>query len=190
MDGVHPCLFSSFLFFFTFLHQIASKCSSSTATNYAMVCNIFGCNCDNCAVYNVFNIKVGLTSNYCNYECGCQCAAGPNVNKGSNAVSSDGADYVAASLDVRRQIASSRICVPGQLVSLEFLRHAESVMDTDGNGVLTSAEFDNARDASKITLSPGCTLQNAAALLFPSFSKMCPPRHDHAKRAALAPKRK
>jgi hypothetical protein len=92
------------------------------------------------------------------------------VNKGSDVVST-GSAYVTATAAVRRATISSRICASG-LVSYEFLEHLESIADANGDGVLTPQEFGAARDASKVTVFPGCIV---AGNFFNVFTSVTPP---------------
>jgi hypothetical protein len=117
-----------------------------------------------------FVIPESQLGTICDYPVHCICNEGPVQNSGSDVVT--GSLYVTSIIENRRKFASSRLCVPGQLVSWEFLSHLETIADTNGDGNLTASGFRNARNASFVLLNPGCTLAPRVAANFPNMRKI------------------
>lgn len=146
-------------------------------------CNLFGCNCVNCAL----NLQTTIRTDFeppsypyqrgCTMLCNCNCATGPVKNAGqSNSV--DAINYLNSTVVGRRRIVSDKYCLSGQ-VSLDFLMHLEEIADVNKDGKLTVEEFDAARDASKVTVSLGCDSPRIEER-FPNI--VCGSRLRHAKR--------
>ena len=78
---------------------------------------------------------------------------------------------------------SERFCKDDALVSAEFLASLEQIADSNADGALSSVEFDEARDPTRVTVSPGCPLREDVAFVFPNIprSELTPcARHRHA----------
>jgi hypothetical protein len=143
-------------------------------------CNVFGCNCNNCAMSVLYPIDTSYLpptypySHDCTFTCYCSCDTGPIVNAGQQ-IAVDANSYLSATIVGRREIISKRLCRSGQ-VSLEFVQHLEEIADVNGDKNLTVQELNDARDPNRVTLFPGCDVGPNLARIFPKIST-CTNRH-------------
>lgn len=133
----------------------SSRCDNENA----IVCNLFGYNCDLCSMRSRIDIVldgVFIADNPAG-TIQCECESGPLPGQGAVSTN-DYETFLTLSPSALKQSLSEFYCRDGQQVSNAFVDGLIAFADTDADGNISNTEFDNAINLGTLDLAPGCTV--------------------------------